>query len=256
LKQPNIFQYMKNAGYRTAYISDQSFKNKLQNYMTKYDLKHIDYFFQPIKHYTKAILPNIPEENVLNNLKSFLKIEGKHFAFIVKRGAHFHYENTYPKSFSVFKPTLKPNESISFGKRKKMLNSYYNSLRFNVDIFFRYLLKEIDLNQTIIFYTSDHGQSILENGVLATHCTANNPPLSQGIVPIFIIHNKQDNRWNVLKKNIYSHFNIMPTILKITGYDGNITENNFFEVNEKNKINWFYSGDLFGRTICNINRIK
>ena len=46
LKGPSIFAFAKNAGYRTAYLSGQSWGDQLQNYMTKFDLDDLDYFHQ------------------------------------------------------------------------------------------------------------------------------------------------------------------------------------------------------------------
>jgi len=246
LKKPNIFQYMKKAGFKTAYISGQSIKTDLQNYMREEDLKCIDYFYQPSVAYTRKSLPKVPEENIIDNLKKFLSTEGNHFVYIVKQGSHVPYEYRYPESSKYFKPTLEYGEEISFSKKERMINSYLNSLRYNVDLFSENFLQEINLSETVVVYTSDHGQSILEQNVLQTHSNTRIVPISQGIVPLFIIHSEEDKMFDGLKRNVFSHFNIFPTLMYFAGYDPNdFCDKTFFNIEDN--INYFYSGDIFGR---------
>ncbi|MAJ50223.1 MAG: hypothetical protein CMB82_01240 [Flammeovirgaceae bacterium] len=248
LKKSNIFQYMKNAGFKTAYISGQSNEKKFQNHMSKHDLQHIDYFYQGNQHSGTKSLVNAPEQNIADELSEFLKTDQKHFAFVVKKGSHFGWESTYPESHSYFLPKL--TKSTNYNKKNKHLaiNSYSNSIRYNVDLFFKNLLQRITLKNTVIFYTSDHGQSILENSSLTTHCTARTPPPSQGIVPFFTIHDTHDLTFNDLQKDVYSHFNIVPTILLLSGYTNDQFEGiEIFRTTDKQKIDYFYSGDIFGR---------
>ena len=254
LKMANIFQYAKKAGFKTAYVSNQSFKDKLQNFMTKYDLNYIDYFYQPDLHIDKN-KENIPEENIIKNVKLLLNKNDKNFIYIVKAGCHFHYESSYPNSKRIFKPTLNDAEPISFDKKQKMLNSYCNCIRWKVDKFFEYFFKNISLDDnTIIFYTSDHGQSILENGVLNTHCTAHNPPKTQGIVPIVIFTKNNGIKQLVVKnKDKLNSYAIFPTIISFIGYK--IHMKTFFD-NFSKKEQVFVSGDIFGTGKMEKNNIN
>ncbi len=256
LQKPSIFQYAKNAGYRTHYISEQSHDMILQNYMTEDDLKYIDSFIQPKGGYK---LESIPEHNIIKSVKKALDISRKNFIFIVKHGAHFHYENTYPEDKKIFTPTLKKNEPLSLKNKDRVLNSYANSIRYNVDLFFKYFLKETNFykrKNTLLIYTSDHGQSMLENGRKATHCDSTNPPLTQGIVPL-LVFNTQNNNTELLglSKDIYSHYQIFPTILHYMGYK-NLHRDTFMDINKTSYIQKFESGDLFGRTGLQFNDIS
>ncbi|MBL0709325.1 MAG: sulfatase-like hydrolase/transferase, partial [Sulfurimonas sp.] len=126
---------------------------------------------------------------------------------------------------------------------------------YNLDMFFKSLLKNINLKETIIVYTSDHGQSILENNILSTHCSSTNPPLTQGIVPLFIVHDKDDVQYKSLQKNCFSHFNIFPTLLLWAGYNkDNISGKTILDNNCST--NYFFSGSIFGRTSLNKNFVK
>ena len=244
LKNPSIFQYAKNAGYSTSYISGQSVG--LQNYMTKFDLKYIDNFFK--KKIGMFKVQDIPENDIIEEISKNIIKNKKNFMFIVKRGVHFHYEQSYPQNKKNFKPTLTKNESITFERKEKVINSYLNGIRWRVDNFFKQLcikLSLFDRNDTIIIYTSDHGQSILKNNITATHNVIINPHPNQGVVPllIFLPNNNLFSRTKVLK-NHYSHFQLFPTIIKLMGYD----TVNYTLFDRNITINQsFFSGDLFGR---------
>ena len=254
LKQPNIFQYAKRAGYTTHYISEQSKGKRLQNLMSEYDLDYIDDFFQPKEFYTHK---SMPEEDLIKATKRALKDSGKNFFFIVKHGSHFQWEKSYPQSEKHFLPTLNSSDPLSLDKKEEAINSYLNAIRYNVDLFFKYFFKEIDFfNQkdTLIIYTSDHGQSILEEGRTSTHCDSTNPPLTQGIVPLLLFSTNGILKDFHFKKDIYSHYEIMPTIKKFMGYE--TKQKTFFDINETNAQQTFVSGDIFGRTSLEFNSIK
>ena len=248
LKKPSIFQYAKNAGYTTHYISGQKKAGILQNYITKYDLEYMDEFFQPRDGYHNK---SMPEEDIILRTKEALNSSDKNFIFMVKHGAHFQWEKSYPEDEKYFLPTLTSSDSLSLDKKERAINSYLNAVRYNVDLFFEKFLEEIDFfdkEETLIIYTSDHGQSILENGRISTHCDSRNPPLSQGVVPLLLFTNKGDTLVSKFdfQKDVYTHYQLFPTIQKLMGYE-NISAKTLFDKRESNEKQIFVSGDIFGR---------
>ena len=256
LKQATIFQYGKKTGYKTHYISGQSMNERLQNHMSKYDLPYIDNFVQPKHSY---INKKIPEENIVKSTKKALENSDKNFIYIVKHGAHFQWEESYPKNEQYFLPTLTSTDALVLDKKEEAVNSYSNAVRYNVDLFFKHFLEEIDFKQlkdTLIIYTSDHGQSILENGRVGTHCDSTNPPLSQGVVPLLLFSTKDNDTLKdfSFSKDIYSHYEVFPTIKKLMGYE--VKEKTFFDITKENSQQVFVSGDIFGRVNLEFNDIN
>ncbi len=262
LRGPSIFQYAKNAGFKTHYLNGQGFTGGFTggfcNFMTKFDLKYIDDYSLLDKYGCKSM----PEEDLILKTKEILTNSDKNFIFMVKRGSHFPWQHNYPKTHKYFAPDLKDNEPLSIEGKDKAINSYLNSVRYNVDDFFKCFLNQIDFihkHNTLIIYSSDHGQSILENCNKATHCQADNPPLSQGKVPLLLFSNDEEslvNNFN-FKSDIYSHFQIFPTLQKIMGYKLPRGKT-LFEINEENFTQKFVSKNLFWTPVIlnDLNRIQ
>ncbi|MCI5210887.1 MAG: hypothetical protein D3910_19350, partial [Candidatus Electrothrix sp. ATG2] len=80
-----------------------------------------------------------------------------------------------------------------------------------------------EFSDSIIIYTSDHGQSLLDQGAKLSHCSQKDVSPYEGLVPLFVLTDNQ--QWKkifdeaaIKNKNKASHFNIVPTILDIFGY--------------------------------------
>ena len=72
---------------------------------------------------------------------------------------------------TIWKPVLEPSESIdpSATGREKLINTYDNGIRFQVDEFFRVFVSETTNQNYVMLYTSDHGQTLAEHGQVYTH---------------------------------------------------------------------------------------
>lgn len=247
LKKPSIFQYAHNAGYKTHYISGQSHDNKLQNFMTRFDLKHIDEFYQPPKGLKNK---DTPEKDIIDKTAKALANNEKSFIYIVKRGVHFHYESAYPNTEKArkFKPILKLSDNLILENKDKALNSYANAIMYKVDQFFKDFLELSQFDKkasNLIIYTSDHGQSIVEGPINNTHCNGHDPYISQGEVPILIFTNDDKKLFSNTKPNKHNSYQIFPTTLDLMGYDIKNGKSMLSgaEIDQK-----FFSGDIFGRS--------
>ena len=214
---PTIWKYAKKAGYRTVYLDGQHVGGYLQNFISDSEKAAIDDFLQlggePLDE---------ADLRIARHLGKILASPEPHFIMINKSGAHIPYENFYPEDRAFFSPHMGPGEKI--GKsRERLINSYKNATRWSVDNFFETLLPAVGLDDAVILYTSDHGQNLMDRGIV-THCRYANPHPAEGVVPMVVFTDRKDLRAGFEKsaginKNKTSHFNLFPTLLYLFGYD-------------------------------------
>jgi glucan phosphoethanolaminetransferase (alkaline phosphatase superfamily) len=107
--------------------------------------------------------------------------------------------------------------------RERLVNSYKNSVRYNVDGFFRELLQG-DFRNAAIIYTSDHGLSLLDHDNVLTHCNSVDPHEFEGLVPLLALSGDSELQGRFLEAALInrdraSHFQIFPTLLELLGFD-------------------------------------
>ncbi len=214
---PTIWQYAKKAGFRTVYIDAQPSMIKdpgmLQNFMTVGEIGKID----RLVRFSDVPVPQL-DYKLLETLGQELKSDQPVFIFANKSGVHFPYDKVYPQNQNKFQPTI---EQAGKDSTKTRVNSYLNALGWSVDRFFGKLFENIDLEQTVIIYTSDHGQT-LSSGAM-TQCSMSNPNPREALVPMFAITDnlKLKARFAqgaVLNAGRASHFLIRPAVLDLMGF--------------------------------------
>lgn len=216
---PFIWSYAKKAGYKTYYIDGQLKNGELQNFMSGRELDVIDSFIQ----LNNSSEPEI-DQKIATVLKEILNKKEKSFIYVNKRGAHFPYSESYNTAQARFLPQMVIGEKINNSRdgRIRLINSYKNAIYWNVDLFFKILLNGTKLDNTVIFYTSDHGQNLLDRGI-QTHCNTVTPFFFEGSVPSAILTDQP--KWHHFfklasqkSKNHITHFQFFPTILQVMGY--------------------------------------
>ena len=226
--KPTIWAYAKAAGYHTVYMDAQLTEGRLQNGMTRKDLKSIDEFIQfdntPVRDRDQEIARLIVE-HTHNGQPEFIIAN--------KIGAHFPVNDKYPDSYLIYKPASPRGKLANVAAADSSTatmnwalykNAYRNTLLWNVQHFLETVLTGANLDNAIILYTSDHGQNFHEDGSpgFGTHCS-HNPPASEGIVTIAMMTKVPDvgaeaAEWSRANFDDTSHFDIFPTLLDLMGY--------------------------------------
>lgn len=218
LKKPTIWQFTRKAGFYNVYLDAQSAEEwaNYQNFMNEHEASFIDEIIrvrQEIAYESDGV--------ARDRLVDLLKQPGKAFIMFNKYGIHFPYFRSYPKEYNIFTPVLKQGEPMN--NREKSLNSFMNGIRWSVDDWFKSLLSESgDFKTYIIIYTSDHGQNIVDDGTLATHCRPRANRF-EGIVPMMAFSNHAEilERLKAVQATSYNktnHFQIFPTLMRLAGY--------------------------------------
>lgn len=249
-KSANIFQYAKNAGYKTFYIPVRGNPGAYSDFMSKYDFHAIDKAIY-IKHKnpsnSRYEADFLLAKEIVNIIKKYP--DEKIFIYALKEGNHFLYKDAYPRTAVVF-----PDDTNN--STENLRNSYYNALIWVVDHFMQTMLDDLkDINSTIV-YTSDHGQGLREKGDFSTHCKPTMAMHNQANVPLIVLTTKNDKdhieklTTPYFKKNInhVSHFNLFPSLLVMMGYDQSSVNTRYSKTifqNLENQKRYFLSGDLW-----------
>jgi len=257
-RNPTLFDYAKTMGYETIYIdinkgylfllmkaSGDDPVRSLDRWMTDQSFKerHID-------------LDTTKDVGVARFLSALLNESGGYFVLVNKKGPHFHYRNRYPDdpAFTIWKPVMEASEPIdpSPSGREKLVNTYDNAIRFQVDEFFRVFVSDTTNQNYVILYTSDHGQTLAEHGQVYTHMKPDKVIVD---VPGFFVVGERYGQKGLLagiRPGIrVSHLNHFATLLDLMGipmslrvrpYDQSI----FSLTAEDNKVRTYMSGSLHG----------
>lgn len=204
MELPTIFQYAKAMGYRTWYLDGQmkdywggiaDDKQYIDQIVT---LAHIDP--DRVEDYERNNGSVMTDENQRPGLKqwdidlilaervrSLFESSTGNFVFVYKRGIHFPYEKNYPAENAMWQPIYKFTsqwESPPAEAAVGIANSYDNALLYGLDPFFKKLGVDHPLpNNTVIVYTSDHGETFASNG-RAGH---GGDSIDEASIPLFII---------------------------------------------------------------------
>ena len=187
-----------------------------QNFMNEHEASFVDEIIR-VRQKIAYESDGVAREKLMDHLKQ----PGKTFIMLNKYGIHFPYFRSYPKEYNIFSPALEQGEPMN--DREKSLNSYMNGIRWSVDDWFKNLLSESgDFKTYVIIYTSDHGQNIVDDGTLATHCRPRANRF-EGIVPMMVFSNDAVilERLKAVQVTGYdktSHFQIFPTLIRLAGY--------------------------------------
>ena len=167
------------------------------------DLQYIDHWIN-----TDTLGENHEADfNAADQVAATIQQSVGNFIVINKKGAHFHYNDVYPPDQIIWTPI--PPQKV-YKDPVMVSNTYDNAILYNVDNFFRRLIPETqNIGQTIFLYTSDHGQTLIENGAYWSHCGETK---NEALVPLLLIGNisyPPDVKYRA------SHFNIFATILDL-----------------------------------------
>ncbi len=249
LRKPSIWQFARKAGFHTVYLDAQSAKEwaNYQNFMNAHEASFVDEISrlrQKVAYESDGV--------ALEKLAVLLKRPGKTFIMLNKYGMHFPYFRSHPVEYDYFTPVLEAGEPMN--DREKSLNSYMNGIRWSVDDWFRKLLSGGgEFKRYVIIYTSDHGQNIVDDGTLATHCRPRANRF-EGIVPMMVFSNDAVvlEKFRAVQAASYdrtSHFQIFPTLLELAGYRGSWIRGRYgVSLSEPpTSLPEFFVGDLHGR---------
>jgi glucan phosphoethanolaminetransferase (alkaline phosphatase superfamily) len=244
---PNIYQYAKSSGYKTYFLDGQLNEywngNKIDQLFIDNYLGVNNFDYKGVYSIDSLIAEKI--KDILNDTTS------RHFIWTQKAGVHAPYEKKYPieeakwlpiAGYSQFTGNI-IKDSIS---RSHRINSYDNALIYNSNTFWASLFSEGNKNNNAVFvYTSDHGQTLQDNGEIRSHGGSYKKEAS---VPLFMINIPK--QFKVDTNFLPHHENIFPTLLDLMEFPNNERkfkyEKSLFKatyLDNKPRYSWY--GDYF-----------
>lgn len=166
------------------------------------------------------------DEGMLVGLQDYINRQKNGDVFIILHQMGNHgpaYFKRYPASFEVFKPACK---SYDLGNCTEIeINNAYDNAILYTDYFLSKVIELLKQNgnyfETAMFYVSDHGESLGENGIYLHGLPYSIAPVEQRKVPFIMWFGdkiKDDINLDAVKRktgNQYSHDNIFHTILRL-----------------------------------------
>jgi glucan phosphoethanolaminetransferase (alkaline phosphatase superfamily) len=267
-KNPTIFDYAKKMGYETIYIDiNRIYLSSLKKAAGDGPVRSLDRWMTEQSFEDLHIdLDTTKDPGVAYVVSSLLNERGGYFILVNKKGLHFHYRNNYPDDMAstIWKPVMKASESLdpSAAGREKLVNTYDNGIRFQVDEFFRAFVTETTNQNYAVLYTSDHGQTLAEHGQVYTHMKPDKEIVD---VPDFLVSGESYCRKGLLDGIApgirVSHLNNFATLLdlmdvpmslRVRPYDRSI----FSLTAGDNSVRHYMSGSLYGSGDYTVKQIS
>lgn len=180
MREKSVVDAFHEAGYRTAWIADQSFNNKFLRRIAKgCDAEY--YISDAGKSATfvdTVLLPAVRRELAMGATNQMMVIHSL--------GCHFKYSSRYPDDFQFFMPDMKgievrsmlraldedrdataeqhSNIALINNLRTILVNSYDNAIRFT-DYFIDRVIRELEATgrPCVLVYLGDHGENLLDD---------------------------------------------------------------------------------------------
>ena len=257
-KNPTLFDYAKKMGYETICIDiNETCLYSLMKAAGAGPVRALDRWMNDDTFKERHIdLETTKDLGVARVLSTLLNEKSGYFILVNKKGLHFHYRDRYPDdpASTIWKPVMKASQAIdsSAAGREKLVNTYDNGIRFQVDEFFRLFVSETTNQNYVLLYTSDHGQTLAEHGQAYTHMKPD-PEIVD--VPDFLLSGGKYGNMGLLDGIVpgirVSHLNNFATLLDLMGVPASLRvrpyDKSIFTLTEEdNQERYYMSGSLYG----------
>lgn len=200
----SILSAFKEAGFSTAFLSNQ-IPNR----------SFTDFYAQEADFHQNIRIPkdgglitiNNFDEAMLPLLQHYMdSVSGNLFIVLHTYGSHFNYKERYPEQFSVFQPDNATN--VKAENKQQLINAYDNSVLYTDDFLHRVIGVLRNTNAaSALFYTSDHGEDMLDDKRNRFLHSSPNPTFYQLRIPVFMwfSDNYQIAFPNKVNNAVYNH---------------------------------------------------
>jgi lipid A ethanolaminephosphotransferase len=219
-KQSNVLDVLTQAGVKTIWIDNNS---SCKDVCTRIENENIHNYPKVTSSFANK--GEYYDENLLKKIPSYINNNQADTLIVLHTlGSHGPaYHRRYPKEFAQFKPYCDKNAPQECSN-EEVTNAYDNTILYTdylLSQIITYLKQHQDQYESFVFYASDHGESLGENGIYLHGLPYVFAPEAQTHIPMlaWLSDNFQKNHainLSVLqaqKKHAYSHDNLSHSLL-------------------------------------------
>lgn len=210
----NLYRMAKQNNFTTYYVTPTDI-DFLKSFISYMGVKYIDHF---IDLYQQENGKELMDEVCADYLEQ-VDLSRNNFVVLHMRGSHTPYTRRYTKPFARYPVT----DELTF--RERRLNAYDNSVLYTDYIISKiyHYLKDNTSNPTYLVFTSDHGESLGEDGVYG-HLNNTIPVIVRVPIIIISLNNADLSFVDKLKRNainggMMNHFEMSKLIGWMLGYE-------------------------------------
>ena len=197
-----LFKLAKENEFSTYFLSGQT-TSHLQIIRDLMCPKYIDKLVDR-NAFNEYIQPKGYDEDLQALIEKMGLLKEKNFLVLQQRGSHSPYDKQYPKEYDKY-------------------SSYENTALYTDNSLFNLIeyVKVNSKNETFLFYVSDHGELLGENG------KKGHGHLSKEVyeVPFLMYTNSKDKKLKEQFQYIRNHYDISNYVLSLLGYEADLMQN-------------------------------
>lgn len=206
---PTILQYAKAMNYRTYFIDSQVTGRWFGK---PADLAFADVWIREHDFNESGDDRFDNDAKAARKIREIIQGSTGNFIWVNKFGVHKPYTDSYPQTG---KDTVSDKFYVDYDERfdrETLIRNYEAGVSYNSDSFFSNLFANGEpANSDFYVYTSDHGQTLREEGATVSHCSEQR---TAAVVPLLMITGLT-SKPKVESSFEASHFNIFATMLDL-----------------------------------------
>ena len=162
--KPSLIAMMKQAGYKTYWITNQQTLTKRNTMLTTFAKQADEQVF--LNHARSQNSYSFDEKVLAPFSDKLLKTDEKKLIIVHLLGTHMKYAYRYPSSYNFYKDDKGLLTTLSQDKTQ-VINEYDNAVRYNDHIVYELIQRLKKTKQTslqsLLFYFSDHGEDVYDS---------------------------------------------------------------------------------------------
>lgn len=235
--EPRYIKALQQAGYQTLFLD--SANTGLYDYWKLLERIGFDQIWGTDDIPARGLTADYRLWNMVNEVAEQVK-DKPFFLHLINDQTHMPYEVVDKQRFN----------RHSGSTQKALYLNAVEEVDYIIDEFLNRLAQQVDLSDTLVVFTGDHGESFGEYGY-SFHSNSVIPEQTQ--VPFMLTHPK------LTSKTIShsSHFDLFPTFLDLLGISHDITgHGQSLALDERDKCYFFHSATLKGNTPANFSLLS